>query len=293
MVKTIGNPLSWAAGALLGTGQAAGEAAGSIGSHDAGPPEIRTISRKDIREALRKGYDDFTTFRSDVMFLVGIYPIIGICLAVISFDRALMPMLFPLAAGFALLGPLAAIGLYEMSRRREAGEKVGWDAALASLRAHVVGPVMVLGIYLLGIFVAWMFFANLIYAATLGPEPPESALGFLNDVLTTPAGWMMILIGMAVGFAFACMVLVVSLISFPMLIDRRAGLPVAVSTSFRVARNNPVTVATWGLLVAVAMAVGTIPFFLGLIIVLPVLGHATWHLYRAAVPLAGTGDGRD
>lgn len=288
MVKTIGNPLSWAAGAVLGTGQVAGEAAGSLGGEEqTGPPPTRPITRDDIWEALRKGFADFTAFRSDVMFLVGIYPIIGICLAVISFDRALLPLLFPLAAGFALLGPLAAVGLYEMSRRRESGESAGWDAALSSLRAHVVGPVMVLGLYLLAIFVAWMFFANLIYGMTLGPAPPESALAFLTDVLTTSAGWTMVVVGMAVGFVFACMALVVSLISFPMLIDRRAGLPLAVTTSVRVARQSPVTVAVWGAIVAVAMALGTLPFFLGLIIVLPVLGHATWHLYRAAVPMPG------
>lgn len=287
MVRTIGNPLSWTAGALFGTGRSLGNAADALGSHEAAPPEIARIGIDDIGVALRKGYDDFAHFRSDVMFLVAIYPIIGICLAAIAFDRALLPLLFPLAAGFALLGPLVGVGLYEMSRRREAGEAAGWEAALSALRAHVIGPVVVLGLYLLGLFVLWMLAARTIHAATLGPEPPASVIGFVSDVFTTPAGWAMIAIGIAVGFVFAVIALAISLTSFPMLIERRAGLPVAVATSITVARKNPVTVAVWGLVVAVLMALGTLPLFLGLIVVLPVLGHATWHLYRAAVPARG------
>lgn len=284
MVKTIGNPLTWAADAVFGTGRTVGTVADAMASEDTTPPPTRTIGDADIRSALRKGVDDFKTFRSDVMFLVAIYPIIGICLVVVSSDLALLPLLFPLAAGFVLLGPIAAIGLYEMSRRREAGEDVGWSAGLNALRAHIVGPVMALGVYLLAMFVLWIMAAMMIYGFTLGPEPPVSVGAFVIDTVTTGAGWIMILIGVGVGFVFAATVLVISLVSFPMLIDRRAGIPVAVATSVNVARENPATVAKWGAIVAFLMALGSIPFFLGLIIVLPILGHATWHLYRAAVP---------
>lgn len=286
MVRTIGNPLSWTAKALFGAGRTTRDIAETLGSEGTAPPAVTQIGMGDLREALRKGMDDFMTFRSDVLFLVAIYPVIGICLALLAFDRSLLPLIFPMAAGFALLGPLAGVGLYEMSRRREAGEDTSWAAALMALRPHVVGPVMVLGLYLLVLFVVWLFVANMIYVATLGPEPPASIAAFLSDIFTTSAGWAMIGLGMAVGFVFACATLVVSLTSFPMLIDRRAGLPVAVVTSLRVARANPVTVAVWGLIVAGLMALGSVPLFLGLIVVLPVLGHATWHLYRAAVPVA-------
>ena len=129
MVKTIGNPLSWATGAIFGTGRTVGAAAEAMASEATSPPETRKLTGNDIRDALRKGYDDFKAFRSDVMCLVAIYPVIGIALVVISSDLALLPLLFPFAAGFALLGPVAAIGLYEMSRRRETGEPTGWGAA--------------------------------------------------------------------------------------------------------------------------------------------------------------------
>jgi len=283
MSKTIGNPLSWAASAIFGTGNSMGTAAEAIASHDASPVETRPITSADIREALRKGYDDFKTFRTDVMFLVAIYPIIGICLITISFNMALLPLLFPLAAGFTLLGPIAAVGLYEMSRRREAGEDVGWGAAFSVLHADIIGPVLALGVYLFGMFIVWLFSAIIVYSFTLGPETPTSINAFIIDVMTTTSGWAMILIGMAVGLGFSTVVLVTSLISFPMLIDRRVGVSQAISTSLQVARQSPVTVAKWGLIVAVAMALGSVPFFLGLVVILPVLGHATWHLYRAAI----------
>ncbi len=284
MTRTIGNPLSWMADAAFGAGRSAGEATDALRGTVTAPPEVRRLTTADLRAALRKGIDDFTSLRSDVIFLIAIYPIIGIALALVAFHMARLPMLFPLAAGFTLLGPVVATGLYEMSRQREAGGQAGWGAAFSVMTAPVIVPVLVLGLVLMGLFVAWMFAASLIYNVTLGPQPPASVSGFIAEVLTTAPGWAMAVLGMGVGAVFAGAVLVLSLVSFPMLIDRRAGVTVAVLTSVKVAQENPRIVATWGLLVAVAMVLGTLPAFLGLVIVLPVLGHATWHLYRAAVP---------
>lgn len=284
MVKTIGNPLTWTAKAILNISHIFGTATRSLGSQTTTTPETRKITQADLKAALRKGYKDFTGFRSEVLVLVVIYPIIGVCLAAVSFDMSLLPMLFPLLAGFLLLGPVAATGMYEMSRQKERGQHVDWSTAFRAFRAQRIGPVLVLGMYLLALFVGWLLCALMIYRWTLGPEAPTSLTAFASDVFTTSAGWTMIFFGMGVGFVFACIALVVSVISFPMLIDQRVGLPVAVATSVKVARENPVTIATWGLIVAVLMLFATLPLFLGLVIVLPLLGHATWHLYRAAVP---------
>jgi uncharacterized membrane protein len=283
MVQTIGNPLSWGARALGGAGHAASEVATHLGSHAGNEPRVQMLDTEDIRQALVLGGQDVMRFRSDVLALVVIYPMIGLALAFLAFQQALMPLLFPLAAGFALLGPVASIGMYEISRQYEETGEASWGSALTSLRSRVVGPVMVLGLFLLGWFLLWMAAAYAIYTATMGPDMPVSVTGFVADVFGTVGGWAMVFWGVAVGAGFALVVLVVAAISFPMLIDRRVGLPVAVVTSARVVRENPVAMLAWGFCVAALLAIATLPLFLGLILVLPWLGHATWHLYRMAV----------
>ena len=156
---------------------------------------------------------------------------------------------------------------------------------MATAAALVMGDTQrdIRALMLVATFVIWLSAAHGIWSATLGPEPPASIGAFVGDVFGTPAGWTMIAVGMAVGGMFAVAVLGVSLVSFPLLLDRKVGLPVAVVTSFRVVTENPRVSAIWGAIVAGSLAVGSIPAFLGLIVVLPVLGHATWHLYRRAV----------
>ncbi|RJL16564.1 DUF2189 domain-containing protein [Paracoccus siganidrum] len=281
--ETIGNPLSWSAQRLAGVGRGLGAALDGIGSHETSRPEVKQIGLEDIRVALRKGAEDFAALRTDVIFVVALYPLMGFVLAFWAFNSGQVHLLFPLIAGFPLVGPVAAIGLYEMSRRRERGEATNWGAALATLTGRVLGPVLVLGLILAVIFVLWLYAAHLIWAATMGPVPHDSIVAFLRDTLTTPAGWEMILIGMGVGFLFAALVLCLGLVSFPLLIDRPVGVQVALATSLAVARRNPGATALWGLIVAGALVLGTIPLFVGLIVVLPILGHATWHLYRRAV----------
>jgi uncharacterized membrane protein len=256
----------------------------ALRGHARTPPETRRLTRADLRTALKRGMADFAALRSDVIFLILIYPVIGLALALTAFHMARLQMVFPLAAGFTLLGPVVATGLYAMSRQREATGHAGWGAAFSVLRAPVIVPVIALGTVLMALFLAWMFAASLIYDITLGPQPPASVAGFVSDVLTTGPGWAMIGLGTGVGAVFAAIALALSLTAFPMLIDRRAGVTVAVLTSLRVVRENPVVSAAWGAIVAVAMLLGSLPLLLGLVIVLPVLGHATWHLYRAAVP---------
>lgn len=282
-MTTIRNPIEWSAeqiGAASGHTASIGRAVHGV---EASEPEVRRIGPGDLRHALAAGFEDFEACRTDVAFVGVIYAAVGAVLVWTFFGYELLPLLFPLVSGFALIGPVAAVGLYEMSRRRERGETVNWMHAVQVLRSPSFGAILLLGLALFGVFILWMLAARGIWAMTLGPEAPGSLTEFARDVLFTDAGRAMIVIGIAVGFLFALVVLAVSVVSFPLLVDRRVGVRRAVQTSVRVTLRNPRTILLWGAIVAASLVVGSLPIFLGLIVVMPVLGHATWHLYRAAV----------
>ncbi len=281
----IGNPAEWAVDALKEAGHALSVTSRALLGTEAPAalPTVHRITTADLKDALAKGYADFAASRTHVIFLAIIYPVAGIVLARFAFDYNMLPLMFPLVAGFALLGPVAAVGLYELSRRREQGLKVSWLDAFGVIGRPTFGAIFVLGLIMLGIFLLWLGAAQLIYWTTMGLEPPTSIVGFISDVLTTGAGWALIVVGMGVGFLFAVAVLAISVVSFPMLLDHEVGLRVAVGTSIRAVAENPRAMATWGLIVAGGLVLGSIPLFLGLIVVMPVLGHATWHLYRKVV----------
>jgi len=280
----IRNPIEWGWGQLSHAALTVGSLARSLRGSDYAPlPAVRRIGVGDLKDALSKGLDDFAAYRTDVIFLCLIYPLAGIALLWLTFGYDMLPLIFPLASGFALIGPVAAVGLYEMSRRREQGSRISWMDAFGVVRSPGFGAIMVLGLGLLAIFLLWLLTASLIYQLTLGPEPPVSVGAFVHDVFTTRAGWTMIVAGVSIGFLFAALVLTISVVSFPLLLDRDVGLPTAVLTSIRAVAENPGPMAIWGLIVAGSLVIGSIPAFLGLIVVMPVLGHATWHLYRKVV----------
>jgi uncharacterized membrane protein len=278
----IRNPVEWSVDQVRSAGSILGQTADR--RHEAVVPEIRRITLADIRHALARGINDFAAFRSDVVFLVFIYPLAGLVLARLTFGQGLLPLLFQLASGFALIGPIAAVGLYEMSRRRETGmEEVGWADAFAVFRSPAIGSIVLFGLLLLAIFAVWIGVAFAIYYLTLGPEPPASVASFVRDVFTTAPGWTMIGLGVGIGFLFAVGVLAISVVSVPLMLDRDVGLFAAIGASLRAVMTNPGPMAMWGLIVAGGLVLGTAPLFLGLIFAMPVLGHATWHLYRRVV----------
>jgi len=246
-------------------------------------PIIREIGLSDLREALRLGWEDFKAIPSHAIIICLIYPVLGIIMARLVLGYAVLPMLFPLAAGFALLGPFAAIGLYELSRRRERGETPTVSQAFSVLQSPSFGAMLGLGAILLTLFFVWLAVAQAIYVAAFGYTPAATMPDFINRVLTTPEGWFLIIAGCGVGFLFALVALCVSAVSFPLMLDRHATIADAMLTSMRVVARNPATMACWGLIVAALLVVGSIPMFVGLAVVIPLLGHATWHLYRRAL----------
>jgi len=244
---------------------------------------VRKVRLSDLLDALRLGWEDFKAMPTHAVVLCVIYPVIGFVLFRLVLGYSVLPLLFPLAAGFTLIGPFAALGLYELSRRRERGEEATAWHAVHVLSAPSFGAILGLGTFLFALFVTWIATADGIYIATFGYTPAASIPNFARRVLTTPEGWSLIIIGCGVGFLFAVVALCVSVVSFPLMLDRHATAIDAIRTSWQAVMQNPFTMAAWGLIVAVLLAVGSLPFFVGLAVVLPVLGHATWHLYRKVV----------
>jgi uncharacterized membrane protein len=246
-------------------------------------PAVREISLQDLKEVLLKGVDDFRAMPTHVVFLCLIYPIIGLLLGRMAFGYNILPLLYPLAAGFALVGPIAAIGLYELSRRREMGLDTSWRHAFDVFRSPSLTSIALLGGLLLLIFIVWVAIAHHLFVRTFGYSEPASLSAFVEQILTTPKGHYLIVVGNLVGLVFAILVLEIGVVSFPLLLDRNVGAPVAMATSVRAVASNPVVMAAWGLIVAAALAVGFLAALVGLAIVVPILGHATWHLYRKVV----------
>jgi uncharacterized membrane protein len=285
MATTIRNPIEWGFNQVQHVVSAVEQTGHAVrGRHDAvARPEISHIGVADLRDALRQGVADFGAARSDVIFLCLLYPVAGFVLGRAVFGSGMFALLFPLVSGFALIAPFVAVGLYEMSRQRAEGHDASWTTAFDVVRAPSFGAIVMLGLTLTVIFLLWLGTAQTIYDVTLGPKQPASIGALLTASVTTPGGWALIGIGVGVGFLFAVLVFAISVVSFPMLLDRDVGLGIAIGTSVRAVIANPSTMAVWGMIIAAGLVIGSLPLLLGLMIVLPILGHATWHLYRKVV----------
>lgn len=247
------------------------------------PAAVQDIGEADIRWALERGWDDFKALRGDFLFLPVVYTALGFAASALAFQQTLFALIFPLAGGFALVGPIAAAGFYELARRREQGQDTTWFHFFDPMRGPQRFPLLMLSIVLAGLFLMWMAVAQGIYANTLGRLAPDGVAQFLTFLFTTPEGWTMIIAGNLAGAAFAVVALVIGAFSFPMAVDKACDPFVAILTSVSACLQNPATMLRWGAVVAGLLVLGSIPLFLGLMLVLPWLGYSTWHLYTRAV----------
>ena len=250
-------------------------------------PAVRKIGFRDIAEAILAGIDDFAAKPTHLYFLAVIYPLVTLGAFLVVFNYDLLPVAFPVISGTLLVGPVLTVAMCEISRKRERGEDISSSSTGNFLRNPAARQILLLGGVLVALFVFWLTTAMTIYDMTLGDPwrtvAPRSAEEFFTRLVSTPEGWALIAIGNGVGLFFAVTALCIGVVSFPLLLDRNVSIGTAITTSIRAVQANPVMMIVWGGLVAMALIVGAAPFLVGLAVCVPVLGHATWHLYRRLV----------
>jgi uncharacterized membrane protein len=245
--------------------------------------EVRKIGVSDLWQSLKQGVADFNAKPSIGLFLVLIYPLFALLVTVVVVSDDLLYLGFPIMAGLTLLGPMISVALFEMSRRRERGLEPNWRSAFGFIHSSAFAPIAALSIVMMCLYLGWLFMAEIIYFGTFGATPPESMADFFNQLTTTRHGHGLIIYGNGVGFLFACAALAISVVAFPLLLDKPTTSLTAISVSMRAFAANIPVMALWGLIVVALLAFGAVFFLIGLVAVLPILGHATWHLYRKLV----------
>jgi uncharacterized membrane protein len=245
---------------------------------------IRTIRVGDLWQSLKEGYDDFNAMPSVGMLLaVLLYLLCALLLTLFLIGKSPLHLAFPIVAGFTLIGPVVSVGLFEMSRRREHGLDVSWRSTFDFVHSASFAPILALSVVMMLLYVGWLFTAQFLYFGIFGADPPVSASDFVTQLVTTRRGAGLIWYGVLLGFLFAVTALAISAVAFPLLLDRPASAATAVAVSIRAVASNLMVMAVWGVVVVVLLAAGAIAFLIGLAAVLPILGHATWHLYRKLV----------
>lgn len=245
--------------------------------------EICKIGVKDLWQALKNGIDDFNAKPTVIVFLFVFYPLFALLITLFMIGQNMLYIAFPLVTGFTFLGPIVLVSLYEMSRYRELGQDVSWRTSFDFIHSSSFAPILALSLMMMLLYVAWLYMAQFLYFGSFGAAPANSISEFLTQIFTTRQGAGLIVYGTALGLMFAVVALAISVVSFPLALDKPVSSITAVKTSVKAVFSNPLIMTLWGLIVSALLAIGTIVFLLGLIVVVPILGHATWHLYRRLV----------
>ncbi|MEM7212058.1 MAG: DUF2189 domain-containing protein, partial [Pseudomonadota bacterium] len=245
-------------------------------------PDVRAITPQDVSDALRAGVADLAAGSVYSLFFGVVFSTLGILIWFLLVFEGSSYWALPLAAGFPLIGPFAAVGLYEISRRREKGEPLSWPAVLGAVVREGKFQVPSYAFIVLFVFLIWVYLAHLVFALSFGLKPLTNVMTSF-DLLFSSTGITMLVVGTIVGGAIATFLFVISVVSVPLLMDRDIDVVTAMITSVRAVAASPQPMLIWGVALAGICVLGMLPLFLGMIIAFPILGHASWHLFRKAV----------
>ena len=249
----------------------------------AGTLAINTITFRDIRDSLAEGAGDFLKKPQYGLFFGAFYMVAGWIIVAMSFRWGMSYLAYPLAAGFILLGPFIAIGLYEVSRRLEANQPITWAGVLGVMYDQRRFELPWMAFVVLFIFWIWLYQVRLLMALFLGLHASADLGRLMHEILATPDGWMFLVVGHLVGAFLSLVLFTVTVVSCPLLLDRNIDFITAIITSIKAVRQNAMPMLLWGVLVVLALILAMAPGFVGLLCILPILGHATWHLYRRLI----------
>lgn len=247
---------------------------------------INPLGMSDVTAALKEGFADFRRFPAFGLFFGGIYALGGLFILVVLSLYHQPWMIIPVAIGFPLIGPFVAVGLYEVSRRHERGDPITWRSVLTEVFRQRERQLSWMAFAVLFIFWIWIYQVRLLLALFLGFKIPATLAAFVTVVTTTPQGMLFLVVGTIVGAVIATILFSLTVISMPLLLDHDLDFVTAMLTSIRTVSENMLPMLTFGIIVAVIAILALIPGFLGLFVALPILGHATWHLYRRAIVVA-------
>ncbi|MBL1142711.1 MAG: DUF2189 domain-containing protein [Proteobacteria bacterium] len=254
-----------------------------IEESDYKPPEVNALGFDDIKLCLCKGFSDFRQAPTFGLFFGGIFAFAGILIVQSFYVWERGWLIYPMLVGFPLIGPFAAVGLYDVSRRLNDGLPLRWNEIMSVVGMQTSRQLPYMAFVMLFIFWVWMYQIRLLIAIILGRMSIPSWDAFFNIITTTPEGLAFIIIGHIVGACFALLLFSVTVVSIPIILDRDIDFVTAMITSVKTVKKSPLVMISWGMFIAITILISFIPLFLGLLIALPVLGHASWHVYKKAV----------